>query len=306
MDAQQAVDTLQECGGNVAAAARRLGLARTTFRHHLAQARALNLQPFVRFSPQRLGLNVENGIVLVFGDAHYWPGEASTAHRALVAAIKKLRPRAVINNGDALDGCRISRHPRSGWMHTPSLKQEIDATKERLGEIEEACVGYSHLIWNFGNHDQRFANYLAAHASEFEGLPGTTLEEHFRLWRFAESTDINPDCIDGRTVVMHNWKGGIHATYNNAKDSGVHFVTAHLHKQECKPHTNMWGTRYGIDPGCLAEVDGPHAYYTGNRPTGWRSGFAVLTYREGRLLHPEFVTVVEPGRVSFRGVVYDV
>lgn len=38
--------------------------------------RAENILPF------RRAFDVENGIVIVFSDAHYWPGLISTAHRA--------------------------------------------------------------------------------------------------------------------------------------------------------------------------------------------------------------------------------
>ena len=60
--------------------------------------------------PRSLFFEVENGTVIVASDCHYWPGEATLAHKALVKLIKELKPKAVILNGDVLDGARVSRH----------------------------------------------------------------------------------------------------------------------------------------------------------------------------------------------------
>ena len=75
--------------------------------------------------PQRAKLHVENGTVLVGSDAHYWPGEPSTAHRAFVLMCKRLKPSAVIMNGDVLDASTISKHMPIGWEKRPKLIDEI-------------------------------------------------------------------------------------------------------------------------------------------------------------------------------------
>ena len=62
-----------------------------------------------------INATVANGTVVIFSDAHYWPGEPTVAHTALVKVIKQLKPDLVIANGDLFDGARISRHPRAGW-----------------------------------------------------------------------------------------------------------------------------------------------------------------------------------------------
>jgi hypothetical protein len=41
-------------------------------------------------------------------------------------------------------------------------------------------------------------------------------------------------------------------------------------------------------------------------PANWRSGFAVLTYKDGRLLWPEVVKVFDKNHVEFRGEVINV
>jgi hypothetical protein len=60
------------------------------------------------------------------------------------------------------------------------------------------------------------------------------------------------------------------------------------------------GRRYGVDSGTLAEVGGPQFNYTEAGPANSASGFAVLSFRDGRLLQPE-LAVFEAGAVWFRG-----
>jgi hypothetical protein len=108
---------------------------------------------------------VEDGTVVVFSDAHYWPGDPSAAHLALLALLKKLKPRLVVANGDLFDGARVSRHPRMGWESRPSVQEEVEAVCLRMREVEKAA-GEALLIRTLGNHDSRFETYIAANDHE--------------------------------------------------------------------------------------------------------------------------------------------
>lgn len=259
--------------------------------------------PTLRWTPlqmkpaQRLNLTASDGVVIVFSDAHYWPDLVSVSHKALLVLIRQLRPRIIIANGDLLDGARISRHPRSGWEQRPTMKAELGACQARTGEIEDAA-GTAELVWNQGNHDARFENYLSAHAPEAEGLPGTTLPEHFARWSFSMSTVINPGG-DHPVMVKHRLANGIHATYNNTVKAGISIVTGHLHRLNVTAWGDYRGRRYGIDTGTLADPTGPQFQYTEDAPSPHGEGFAVLTFREGRLLPPELCEVVD-GVAIFR------
>lgn len=294
--------------GTIAATSRALGINRNTFQSRFVEAtRRSNGNPQrVASHPARLASHIENGCVVVFSDAHYWPGEESTAHRAMLRAIGEFRPRLVIANGDVFDGASISRHPRIGWDSTPTVKEEIEAVTLRLGEIEAAAKGYAGLIWTLGNHDARFETCLAANSPQYQGVTGFALKDSFPLWQPAWRCDINPG-EDSHTIVKHRWKGGVHATRNNAANAGVSFVTGHLHSQKVAPLTDARGTRYGVDSGCLADPNSKSFVgYTEDGIKDWRSGFAILTYRNGRLLFPELVSVVSEasGTVEFRGKEY--
>lgn len=253
--------------------------------------------------PQRVELEIEDGIVLVASDAHYWPGDPSPAHRCFLKFLKDIKPVAVIMNGDSVDGASISSHPPLGWENLPTVVEEIGAVQRRLAEIIDLTPDIPH-IWPMGNHDSRFAMRLARVAPEYANVHGIQLRDHFPDWEPCWSVWINstgPEPV----VVKHRWKGGTGATRANTLNSGVTMVTGHLHSLKVTPLTDLLQTRWGVDTGTLAEPMGPQFLYSEDNPRDWRSGFAVLTFKDGELLWPE-VVFVDGDQATFRGKRFDV
>ncbi|MCX7177969.1 MAG: hypothetical protein NTX56_04095 [Proteobacteria bacterium] len=248
-----------------------------------------------------LQYRVDNGIVLVGGDAHIWPGKTSTAMRAFAKFAKELSPSLVVMNGDLLDLAAISRHPPLNHNSLPTVQEEIETAQEQLHKIELSTPRSCKLIWPIGNHDQRLEVRLATVAPEFAKLNGHSLKDHFPAWNACYRCDINDD-----VVVKHSYSGGAHATHNNALKSGKTMITNHLHSQKVTPYTDYTGTRYGVDTGCLADPIHEAFSYTEMNPLNWRSGFCVLTFRSGVLLPPELVTVWGENSVIFRGEIIEV
>lgn len=248
----------------------------------------------------RIDLKITDGAVIVFSDAHYWPGIVTTAHRALVKFCKTINPVAVIANGDMIDGASISRHSPLMWEEVPSVAEEIECVQDRLGEVISAAPKARH-IWTFGNHDARFEARLATVAPEYAHVNGVHLKDHFPDWEPCWSVWIN-----GGVVVKHRFKGGIHATHNNTVSAGTSIVTGHLHSLKVTPWTDYTGTRYGVDTGTLSDPSGPQFAYTEDNPRNHRSGFVVMNFDKGRLLHPMPVQVLSDNEVEFRGEVHRV
>lgn len=260
-------------------------------------------KPVIEASAARVNLDIQDGVVIVFSDAHFWDRNPTTAFRGLIKIIEELKPKAVIANGDIFDGAQCSRHGSIGFLEQkPSIIQELHACQEMMGQIVAAAPKSCTLTWPLGNHDARFETYLAANAPQYEFVQGFHLRDHFPEWKPCWSTWIN-----GHTVIKHRWKGGIHATHNNTVQSGVSIVTGHLHSLKVTPWTDYNGTRYGVDTGTLADPNGQQfLHYTEDNPKNWRSGFAVLTFWKGELLPPELVTVIDDDTVSFRGKAIEV
>lgn len=250
--------------------------------------------------PHRQHVNVKDGVVLVGSDGHYWPGPASTAHRAFVKFCKMLAPSAVIMNGDVFDGASISRYPPIGWEGRPTVSQELEACSERLHEIEMAAPKRARLLWPLGNHDSRFESRIATMVPEMAKIKGVHLKDHFGTrWEPCWACWIN----DGDVVVKHRFKNGIHATHNAVMWAGKTIVTGHLHSLKVTPFSDYRDRpRWGVDCGTLAEPNGPQfVHYSEDNPKNHRSGFVVLTFKDGELLWPEIVHVFDEKRVEWRG-----
>jgi hypothetical protein len=256
--------------------------------------------PFYKSTPP-IRLDIKNGEVFIGSDAHIWPGPQTTAMRAFIKLIKERKPKAVIMNGDVMDFPRISRHPPIGWAKTPTVVEEIEAAIDQMHEVATAA-GRARKVWPAGNHDLRFETKLHTFAPEYAEVRGFSLKNHFPLWEPCWACEINDD-----VVVKHRYKGGIHATHNNAIWSGKTMVTGHLHSLKVTPFTDYRGTRWGVDCGCLADADSrAFTDYTEQNPLNWRSGFCILTFQDGVLLPPELVMKWGEGKVTFRGQILKV
>jgi len=247
----------------------------------------------------RVQTECKNGKIVIFSDAHYWPGYVSTAHRALLKIIKLEKPSIIVCNGDAFDGAQISRFGRQMWGKSPTVMDELKAVKERLDEIEKVSKG-AKLFWPLGNHDARFETSLSNRAAEFEGVAGFQLKDHFPFWTPCWSVFVNQEI-----VIKHRIRGGIHATRNNTLNSGRTTVTGHLHQLKVTPFSDYNGIRYGIDTGTLADLYGPQFSYCEDNPVDWRSGFVVLSIKDGKLLYPQVAQVRAEGEVEYKGEIIE-
>jgi hypothetical protein len=251
----------------------------------------------------RTNVKIKDGVVMVASDCHYWPGVISTAHKAFVMLVKKLSPKIVCLNGDVFDGASISRFPAADWQALPTVKQELEACQERVNEIEEVSKN-AKLLWAWGNHDLRFNSKLATQVGDgFKGMVGFNLKDYFPRWKFQTSIMVND-----HTMIKHRWHNGIHAVYNNILKAGTSVTTGHLHSLKVTPFSDYTGTRYGTDTGTLAPIYGDGFSYMEDSPRNWRSGFAVMTFYNGKLMPPELCEVIDEDRglVYFRGEVFKV
>lgn len=254
--------------------------------------RYVNVKDYI----SRATAHIDNGVIMVASDAHYWTDCISPAHKAFVKLVKQIKPDFVVMNGDVFDGATVSRYPRQHWgvNKPPTVKQELEAVSDRLYEIEKVA-GNAKLIWTLGNHDQRFESKLVTTAPEYEGIPGFSLKDHFPRWIHCMSLMINDDLM-----IKHRYRSSIHATYLNTLHSGVSIVTGHLHRLQATIFSDYKGTRWGVDTGTLADIDGDHMGYGEDDPKNHCSGFAVLTIVDGKLIQPELCAVMD-GVAYFRG-----
>lgn len=247
-------------------------------------------------------IEIKDGVIIVGSDAHYSPGHIPTAHKALcnLIADRGLELQAVVLNGDILDGGTISRHPRIRWKKSPTVKDELDAVIERTEEIRKVIPPGTKLMRTYGNHCARFESRLSAQVPEYEGIGGFLLKDHLPHWMDSDRIDVNENM-----VIIHDWHAGVHSGWNDVLKGGCHTVTGHTHELGCKAHKGFKDTHFGIKTGMLAdEHQSEFDYRLGKPGMNWQSGFAVLTWVDGMLLHPEFCAVRDDGSAYFRGKRY--
>lgn len=250
--------------------------------------------------------NLKNGVILVAGDQHYHPDQVPVMHRAIVYLAKKMKPFAIIWNGDTCDFPSISRHPSIGHEKYPTVKEELDTVCDRSDEIIKASPN-SKRVWNLGNHDLRFESRLAAMTPEYKDVQGIHLKDHIHGWTPAWFVTIN-EGQQSHTEIRHREKGGIHAGYTGVVSAGVNIITGHDHRAEVVAFDDRRGRRYAVRHGMTADScrDPQFVNYLEGRKTNWQSGLAVLTYRDGTLLQPELALKFGENSFEFRGEVIDV
>lgn len=312
----QFIAAWQENGFSPARVARALGISERAVysRRNALEAQGIALPSAPREStpisewthPKEVRHTISDGVIIVGSDAHIWPGPDTTAMKALLEVTRDLAKsvKMLCANGDWLDGASTNRHDPFGWVDRPNAKQELDAVTDALHRWRMAakparsgCAS----VYTVGNHELNFERRLAVQAKDYKGIPGLRLADHFPEWDIAWSCWVNRG---GAHPVMlkHRYAGGVHAGYNNALKSGVTMVTGHTHILEAKPWGDYRGRRWGVQTGTLAQPDGVQFEYAENGPSPACSGFAVLTFKDGRLLPPELCEVIE-GRAMFRGQV---
>jgi hypothetical protein len=207
-----------------------------------------------------------------------------------------MQPDAVVMNGDVCDFAGASRWPALGWEYTPEIADEIECVNERLAEIE-AAAPKAKRYWPLGNHDARFESLIANKAPELAKVKGIHLKDHFpECWRPCWSLWVNDSL-----VIKHRFKSGIHAAFNNTMWAGKSIITGHLHKGIVYPFTDYNGTRYGVDLPWLAENYGPQVAYAEDSSVNWRSGYCLVTIKDGVMCQPELAFVYDVGVIEFRG-----
>lgn len=263
--------------------------------------------PKFRISANHAVINADiaDGVVLIGSDAHIWPGPLTTMQRAFIHFARKIKPTAIIANGDFFDGARASRWAHSSWGdmgQKPSIRQELEAVKDYMSAVVAASPE-SKRFWTLGNHDARFESKIVSVAPEFEGVQGLSLKDHFPLWHPCWRVDINDDII-----VRHRELGGEHADFRNAQTSGKTMVTGHDHRCGVTPWRNYTGTKWGVRCGFMGDSpqDPQYVNYLEAKEPNWLPAFVVLTFRAGRLLWPELCTKHDDDNVEFRGEVITV
>jgi hypothetical protein len=255
--------------------------------------------PVINFERRRK-FEVKDGIVVIFSDPHWLPDHSTTAHDALEAVVKRVKPVGVICGGDAVDGDTISRYdPTRGHHKRFTVREELDCVKEHfdsLDKVMDRACPKAFRSWILGNHDVRLSRFVATRAPELSDMPHTRLEDWAPRWPLSWTAEINTG-RSGMTVVRHRNQAGM--LHLQGQKAGAHYVHGHLHKLNVHTLATFSGYRYSVDTGSLADPESDGFDYGEGGPNHCQ-GFAVLTFKNWELLMPELCWV-QDGVAYFRG-----
>jgi hypothetical protein len=302
----EAWQALQRANGNISEAARLCGLNRGTYINRLDAAKRIfcsetPIEKFFTVPPWQY-LNIHNGSIVIASDAHVWPFARSTSAHALIEVTKAEQPVAIIANGDFIDGARSNRHDPDGWNMRPDVRQEVEGVQSLLHDWQQAAPRATRMMTR-GNHEMNFDRKLVKVAKEFEGMPGFDLESHLQDWPMSIGIRVNWR-TPGATCIKHRFaSGGVNAARNATMKAGTNTISGHTHQLGAAHWCDYNGHRWGIETGCLTDPRGPQFEYDEQNPRPQCEGFAVVTYRDGIMLPPEFCYVIE-GKAWFRNKVW--
>jgi predicted phosphodiesterase len=212
--------------------------------------------------------------VLVINDVHI-PYHSIAAMTACFDYARKEKPDAVFVNGDMLDF-----HSISYFMRDPRKKNfatELEIFKTFFDQLRK--IFKCKIYFKFGNHEERYENYLFQKAKELVGV------EEFELENIIKARAAGIEIIkDKRLVVMnglpfihgHEFGRGIFNPVNaarglflQAKNSAV---KGDCHTSSEHPEPNIFGKLFTTwSVGCLC---GLHPkYFPLNK---WNHGFAII------------------------------
>jgi hypothetical protein len=246
---------------------------------------------------RRRRFEVTDGAVVLFSDPHWLPDHSTTAHDALEAVIQEIKPVGVICGGDAVDGDTISRwDPTRGHHKRFSVREELECVQMHFQSLDRVIPKNTWKAWTLGNHDVRLSRFIAIKAPELMDMPMTRLEDWAPGWPLSWTVEINSGTA-GMTVVRHRNQAGM--LHLQAVKAGCHYAHGHLHKLNVHRMPTFNGVRYGIDAGSLADASSEGFDYA-EGGIEHAQGFAVLTFKGGKLMPPELCEVVD-GQAWFRG-----
>jgi hypothetical protein len=304
---QEALDVLAECDNNQTAAAKRLRLDRSSFRHRIERARDENLVPQIKPikprirvparsvyqpTPNEFGKAVR---VFLWGCAHdapNLPDKSRFKHAGLMAA--ELRPDFIVDLGDSLDLDSLSHHAPLGSLddrQRPFFTAEVESLTEAYAAFHEAApspeeVPRYHL---HGNHENRAWRHEQNNPAS-QGVFTTQVDQVFarmgwtvkayREWLFIEGVGFThcPVNMAGREYA------GKTAENTLLNESTFSVVWSHTHKMQLahRPKVGIGNAIQSFNSGSFMPM-GLIKQYAGLSTTGWTYAAHELTLRDGQI-----------------------
>lgn len=216
--------------------------------------------------------------------------------------IRKLRPKYVIQCGDAMDFSTISTYLTAADS-TDCIMKDIDAYNKILDQWQAAMPDGSVFHQLEGNHCARAEKMLARNCRQmhklFKPIPEMLkLKERCKSGkRFVWHKYSDWDSCKIHDVIIHH---GVYfdtnlAISNLKRYPGIKFVQGHSHRYQHAAANGVWSVSlgHGSEAAKTAHIAAPHT---------WQQALGVLTFVNGKG-HFEPI-IVQNGLAVFRGEQY--
>lgn len=230
---------------------------------------------------------IDPGKVGIISDAH-WPfhdmykdgdGKIKGAYYTAISNLKDWGVDTLVLNGDMMDVYNLSRHEKIEAKR--NWAWELDVSRNMLKHLREFFGDNVRIVYREGNHEERFAAYIARKASELQGT--VDLEEMLQLHKFGiEWIDERAKMKAGDMNIDHGHEYfGSGGTVNPARGYMLkaydNLIVGHVHKTSNalvrKPIDGSFLQVYTT--GCLCDLNPHYA----SRPA-WNHGYGELTVED--------------------------
>jgi predicted phosphodiesterase len=246
-------------------------------------------------------LSITSKRIVVLPDIHC-PNHEETAIKPILKFIKFYKPTILIQLGDFCDWDSVSSYDVHSNDDIVTIETEIVASNDMLDRIDAACGNKCRKIMLGGNHEARYAKFMANNGFTL----GIRRMREFSSWdreynlskRGWEAHEYGRNVAIGKCVFTHGW-----------------FATSGAAKQmaECFPGRNViFGhTHQHLIYGCMDENENPIesesigtlskfdlAYLNGKPAKNWIHSFLYIDMLENGTFSKHFVRIINGGFVE--------
>jgi len=214
---------------------------------------------------------------LVIGDLHI-PFEDQRAVELAIGVADAFRPDIVFLNGDILDCWLISRFTKNPALERENNLHAEFARGRALFSNLRKRFPLAQIKWIFGNHEYRWARYIADNARELHGLKGMTLAEQLDCAAHGveviDSGNKENSYLWGKLLIGHFDRISKHSAYT-AKllldDKSISLIQNHTHRGGSSFRRLYDRDIVGYENFCLCDRSPNYV----DRPN-WNLGFSLV------------------------------
>lgn len=221
---------------------------------------------------------------------------------ALLAWLKRERPRRIVLLGDVLDLHAITEH-RKDRQWADRLDRELRLGRRWFEALRVAAGPIAEITMIKGNHEARLDRFWDAKAPQFRNVAATTLPEIMGFknlgvyWHDVEVERKGVRVPTGQGQVAYCYHG--HELRSKYKGStalaycaafGQNAIIGHTHRYSLE-HAQVGGkVLFGIEAGYLGNPKAPAFTYAGPAPKIWRRGWLVADSEQKHNPYPKWIS----------------